>query len=161
MFDRADEAPQTSAAKSQSEHRAPSTLATDDEWAPAREISLDGPVPVSIDYEWCGGNCPVQAEGTFNGYYFYFRARGEGWTLEVGIPKGHVGWYGITAWEYEEKYGGPEQDAGWMSEDEARIFVEKAARLWHADEGWKASEILAAEVKEEYRQRGELDEAED
>jgi hypothetical protein len=28
------------------------------------------------------GNCPVQAEGWFLGYYFYFRARGEWVTIE-------------------------------------------------------------------------------
>ena len=28
------------------------------------------------------GNCPVQAEGWFLGYYFYFRARGEYATIE-------------------------------------------------------------------------------
>jgi hypothetical protein len=28
------------------------------------------------------GNCPVQAEGYFSGYYFYFRARGEHATIE-------------------------------------------------------------------------------
>lgn len=159
-FGRADEAPKTSAAKSQNEHAAPAASSSEEEWAPAREISMEGPVPVDIVYEMCGGNCPVQADGTFNGYYFYFRGRGEGWTMEVGIPKGNLGWDGISAWDYEEKYEGPKEDAGWMSEDEARVFVEKAARLWHADEGWKACDALDAEVQEEYRQRAELEKAE-
>ena len=30
--------------------------------------------------DWCGGNCPVQAEGKINGKPFYFRARGECWS---------------------------------------------------------------------------------
>ena len=30
------------------------------------------------------GNCPVQAEGTFDGAFFYFRARGENVKLLVG-----------------------------------------------------------------------------
>lgn len=114
-------------------------------------------IPVEIQYEWCGGNCPVQAEGHLNGYYFYFRGRGEGWHIEVGIPKGHVGWYGVAAWEYEETYHGPSKDAGWMGEDEAKAFIEQAARRWAADEGWKASDALAAEIAAEYRARGELD----
>jgi len=29
------------------------------------------------------GNCPIQAEGYFKGYYFYFRARGEHATIEL------------------------------------------------------------------------------
>lgn len=118
---------------------------------------MDTPLPMTIEYEWCGGNCPVQAEGHINGYYFYFRARGEGWGIELGLPKGHVGWYGVAAWEYEEEYHGSEKDAGWMGEDEAKVFIEKSARLWHMDEGWKACDALAAEILEEYRQRGELD----
>lgn len=122
-----------------------------------KDAADGGTVPVVIEYESCGGNCPVQAEGHLNGYYFYFRGRGESWHLEVGIPKGHVGWYGVAAWEYEEDYDGPSEDAGWMGIDEAKAFIEQAARQWAADEGWKASDALAAEIAAEYRARGELD----
>lgn len=158
-FGSAETAPKTSAAKSQSEQTVPAAPSSEEDWAPAREISMVGPCPVDIVYDMCGGNCPVQAEGTINGYTFDFRARGEGWTMEVGIPKGNLGWYGVSAWDYEEKYDGPERDAGWMTVDEAKVLVEKAARLWHADEGWDACDALDAEIREEYRQRGELDEA--
>lgn len=118
---------------------------------------MDGPLPVEIVYDMIGGNCPVQAEGQINGYYFYFRARGEGWHMELGLPKGHVGWYGVAAWEYEEDYHGPEKDAGWIGLNEAKTFIEKAARLWHMDKGWEACDKLAAEIREEYRERGEID----
>lgn len=29
------------------------------------------------------GNCPVQAEGTIDGFPFYFRARGGSWKLSI------------------------------------------------------------------------------
>lgn len=125
---------------------------------------MDTPLPVDIEYEWCGGNCPVQAEGTINGYSFYFRARGDGWGLEVGAPKNHPGWYdmpGCDAWYYEEDYFGPERDAGWMGEDEAKVFVEKAARLWHEDKGWIACDAAAEQTAKEYRERGDLNESDD
>jgi hypothetical protein len=35
------------------------------------------------------GNCPVQAEGWFLGYYFYFRARGEYATIEFSESEDH------------------------------------------------------------------------
>lgn len=72
-----------------------------------------------------GGNCPVQAEGTINGVEFYFRARGQRWTLGIG---GDV----VLApdWCCEEPYGDGPFDAGWMGEDEARGFIEKGAQLY-------------------------------
>lgn len=67
-----------------------------------------------------GGNCPVQAEGTINGAPFYFRARGARWRVEVGEP--HF-------WSMEQPFG-EWPDAGWMSEDDARGFIEIAAGLF-------------------------------
>lgn len=84
--------------------------------------------------ELCG-LCPVQAEGTFDGVPFYFRARGEHWSCHVG------GSYDLgaddclygpgAAWLYEEEYGdGERYSAGWMTETEARAFIAKAYELW-------------------------------
>ena len=71
-----------------------------------------------------GGNCPVQAEGTIDSKPFYFRARGETWS--IGIGKNPVV---SPEWSYREDFGSwPE--AGWMTEDEARAFIEKAAKLY-------------------------------
>lgn len=73
-----------------------------------------------------GGNCPVEIEGAIDGQEFYFRARGMRWSLSVG-GRDVVG---APDWYYEEPYGDQEFAAGWMSEEEARAFLDKAARLW-------------------------------
>lgn len=73
-----------------------------------------------------GGNCPVQAEGTVDGEPFYFRARGERWSMSVGGDDV----VGAPDWYYEEPYGDRPYAAGWMSEYEARRFIEEAADRW-------------------------------
>lgn len=74
-----------------------------------------------------GGNCPVQAEGTVNGEEFYFRARGNRWSMGIGGDDT----VGEPMWEYSEAYKHTEPyAAGWMSEDEARLFIAKAASYW-------------------------------
>jgi hypothetical protein len=83
-------------------------------------------VNIAIDY--IGGNCPVQAEGTIDGKPFYFRARGEHWSLGIGGEP-----IGEPEWEHCEEYPGELFEAGWMSQDEARGFIEKGVdiyRIW-------------------------------
>lgn len=71
------------------------------------------------------GNCPVQAEGTINGEPFYFRARGQRWSIGIGgDPVGGGEWY------YEEPYGDTPFAASWMSEYEARAFIYQAAEKY-------------------------------
>lgn len=71
------------------------------------------------------GNCPVQARDTINGKPFYFRARGEVWSICIGDASGDL--ILQPDWYYEEYYGDGPFDAGWMSEDEARKFIHQAA----------------------------------
>lgn len=78
--------------------------------------------PPSITVDWIGGNCPVRAEGTINGKPFYFRARGDHWSLGIGgadpcedAEWEHYAWYG--SWP----------DAGWMTAQEAEAFLRAAA----------------------------------
>lgn len=76
-----------------------------------------------IDIHCLGGNCPVQAEGYINGKPFYFRSRGEFWSMEIGE--------GPAPWSYGERYGSW-PDAGWITAAEARAFIRKAADLYAA-----------------------------
>lgn len=73
-----------------------------------------------------GGNCPVQAEGTINGKPFYFRARGSYWSIGIGGVDPGID----PEWEHDEKYSDELYAASWMTEDEARAFIDKAANLY-------------------------------
>lgn len=79
-----------------------------------------------IVIDWIGGNCPVQAEGTINGTSFYFRARGESWSLEVGHGPDDM-----PAWEHAEWFG-EWPDAGWMTVEQAQDFIRSAAARYAA-----------------------------
>ena len=70
-----------------------------------------------IDIREIYGECPVQAEGFVDGEPFYFRSRGARWSMEIG------------SWRYEEPYQvWPE--AGFITNDEAKGFISKAATAW-------------------------------
>lgn len=79
--------------------------------------------------DWIGGNCPVQAEGMVNRRPWYFRARGDSWSMTVGNP-GDQHALDSEAWRCEQEYGDGPYDAGWMPEDEARGFIVGAIMLW-------------------------------
>ena len=74
-----------------------------------------------------GGNCPVQAEGTIDGKPFYFRSRGEHWSMSIGGEDV----VSNPEWRHEEEYGDGPFEAGWITEDEAREFMEKSAGRFH------------------------------
>lgn len=78
---------------------------------------------MTIQITKLGGNCPVQAEGIINGKPFYFRARGDCWSIGIGGDDPVM----EPEWSYEEEYGDGPYDAGWMTKEEARAFIEKAA----------------------------------
>lgn len=92
----------------------------------------DAPTPrealVAIDS--IGGNCPVQAEGFIDGWPFYFRARGQEWSMSIAEPGFDA--CGEEVWEHREPYGDDPYAAGWMPEDEARAFIDKAVPLFIA-----------------------------
>ena len=75
----------------------------------------------SVVIDTIGGNCPVQAEGTIDGVPFYFRARGDSWSLGIGADP-----VGKAHWEHREWFG-EWPDAGWMSLEEAAAFLHRAA----------------------------------
>jgi hypothetical protein len=97
-----------------------------------------GEVTGSIIYDWIGGNCPLQAEGWIDGLKFYFRARGNRWTLDIGgDPLSH------PDWSIEQPYGSEPFAAGWMSEDEAKAFIEYGAAQYRASLKPEGSQVLA------------------
>ena len=75
----------------------------------------------NIVIKFFGGNCPVQGEGTINGKPFYFRARGDSWSLGIGGDP-----VGNPEWEHQEWYG-TWPDAGWMEPEQAEAFLMAAA----------------------------------
>lgn len=79
-----------------------------------------------IKYHWGpSGNCPVQAEGTINGNFFSFRARGTQWALEL-YEDGKLGNTLYCSYgEHLHKW----PEAGWITEEEARKFIEKGAKV--------------------------------
>lgn len=94
-----------------------------------REVidTVDEPIVV---IHGIGGNCPVQAEGTINGAPFYFRARGEHWSMEVGggfVLEDEKKGIPATGFYIERDYGNGPFDAGWMPIDEARSFIAESA----------------------------------
>lgn len=76
------------------------------------------------------GHCPVQAEGTIDGFPFYFRARWDAWSLRVAAEKNGDPILHST-WMHEEEYpGGGEYGAGYASKEECVEFINKCAKLW-------------------------------
>lgn len=96
---------------------------------------------MALEINSLGGNCPVQAEGQVDGEPFYFRARGAHWSMSIGSDTpdtSALGVYGRDVvsnpkWFYEEDFG-VWPDAGWMSEDEARAFIDQAVTKWRKAE---------------------------
>jgi hypothetical protein len=88
----------------------------------------DRDVDMSILIEQIGGFCPVQADGTIDGKRFYFRARGNRWTLSIGGSDPVID----PEWHFEEPYGEEPFIAGYMEIAEAEAFIAKAADLWRA-----------------------------
>lgn len=104
----------------------------------------DGPVriivqnPIAIRIELVGnvrgamirrpyGNAPVQSTGLIDGKDFYFRSRGEHWSMGVGGDDPVI----KPEWYYEEPYG-VWPSAGSITEDEAYAFIVKAVALYRS-----------------------------
>ena len=91
--------------------------------------------PVRLSIDQIEGNCPVQVIGSINGYYFYFRARGEHWRIEIGEGAREPG---VPLWEYSEMYKeGETNAAGWMTSEEAKRFITKGAEMFNMIQGAK------------------------
>ncbi len=97
-----------------------------------------------ISIDTIGGNCPVQAEGQIDGFVFYFRARGRAWSVEI-YDGGDEPWV-TTQFYSDEPYA-----AGWMSEDEARAFIETAARWFRSERGAATADDGQPDEQQEWR----------
>lgn len=81
---------------------------------------------IKIDY--IGGNCPVQAEGTIAGKPFYFRARGDHWSIRIGDDPHR---YGVNLdFIHDEDYGESPYEAGWMPLEDVWKCLHKAEVLY-------------------------------
>jgi hypothetical protein len=82
---------------------------------------------IKWDYE-PSGMCPVQAEGYFLGYYFYFRARWS--TASIEFARSREDWEinNIIKGYRLKKYHGPE--AGYISNKEATRLIYKGLLMF-------------------------------
>lgn len=64
------------------------------------------------------GACPVQGDGEVDGYEAYYRARGNGWSLDISLSENECWTYG------EADYAWP--DGGWIHRDESMENIERA-----------------------------------
>jgi hypothetical protein len=108
-----------------------------------------------IIYTELGGACPVQAEGTINGHPFYFRYRGDEWSLTIAPKNGdpmdidHAVYYRSRHDHTGEIFN------GWMEDDEVREIISACAREWM--EGGRGSKRPSEESEDERMARFEHD----
>jgi hypothetical protein len=77
-----------------------------------------------IDY--LDGNCPVQGEGSYKGYKWYFRSRWDNWSLTVSSQKQLDPLADKKAFFYSELWGEQPGEAGWMPKETAIEMINKA-----------------------------------
>lgn len=98
---------------------------------------------LSTKIDMIGGNCPVQAEGTIYDKPFYFRARGNRWSVTINMEGEDslpfIDWpKDVEQWYHEEKYSDDEYAAGWMEQHEAIEFIMKAAEKFYDEQKFKS-----------------------
>lgn len=91
------------------------------------------PAQATITYE--GGSCPVQIEGFVDGKPYYFRARGQFWTLGIGGDP-----VVSPEWQSGAHYSDEPYAAGYMSLSEARGFLVESLKRYLAGEPQDMSE---------------------
>jgi len=79
----------------------------------------------AIEIDYIGGNCPVQAEGRIGNVPWYFRARGQSWSMGIGgepICGPHV--------RFDGEYGDNPYAAGWMPQYVALEIIADCIRRY-------------------------------
>lgn len=89
---------------------------------------------IGVEIGICGGNCPVQIDGTFRDQPFYFRARGSRWRTWIG-PGAQVLRDSSLYEEREYRPEGTSDDdaryvAGWMPEEVAIDLLRGSLERW-------------------------------
>ena len=81
--------------------------------------------------EMPSGNCPVQSEGTLKtGEWYYFRARGSGWSFTISINEDE--WFKCKhLFYYVEKDYCEWPDAGWLSKGKCIKLSTKALKMYY------------------------------
>jgi hypothetical protein len=69
-----------------------------------------------------GGACPIQGEGTLDGFPVYYRARGAGWSLSVTLSDNEEWTYG------DAPYAWP--DGGWLDAEESVANIRTATEAF-------------------------------
>lgn len=83
-----------------------------------------------LDMQAGCGACPLEFEGTIDGVPFYFRSRGQTWTMGIGgDPVLEPRWFMRGPW------GEPPFGAGWMPDHIGQAIVEKCCELWRVAGG--------------------------
>lgn len=123
-----------------------------------------------FELENFSGWAPVQAEGTTDGRYFYFRARGSYWRFEFGGNRSgtrSARWWYEELWPTDTGFG-----AGYLTDDEAISCILKAVEIHrssdrgrfrpgHADfertvlDGWSKGALSLRHVTRRLRISGE------
>jgi hypothetical protein len=98
---------------------APVFEAQKEQWEQNGPIVMARADGLGITIDNIGGNCPVQATGSFDDQEFYFRARGDSWQLHVGP---HNDRFSGKEWVVTDDYG-EWPEAGWMPRHEAVMFI--------------------------------------
>lgn len=100
--------------------------------AARRDISAERCAPfaarlaaMGVEWRWTGIACPLQAEGTVDGWHLYFRARYDHW--EVWIAASPDDWFTERAWVDTERFG-TGYDASWMDDHIGLGFIIQAVR---------------------------------
>jgi len=97
-------------------------------------------MPEKVELVYAGGSCPFQAEGRVDGYPFYFRSRGQHWSLQICLNRecetNYVNWpfQGQPLWIHREKYSEDEFAAGWITAVEASKFITQAIERFRSGE---------------------------
>lgn len=95
---------------------------------------------MNIEYDWIGGNCPLQAEGKISGKPFYFRARGIRWqfaideiandAVDVIAFECRPGFRLSGEWIDKDFPGDIKYSAGYMPEAIAKQIIENCAKQY-------------------------------